>query len=178
MSTQRYGHGAMLLHWVHAILVLGLIAWGLYMSELPKGQERSFAIGLHKSFGIVALTVVILRLLWRRSHPAPADSRLSAVEHKLATLGHHLLYLLLVLTPLAGYLSASFTQYPMRFFGIVLPKPGWPDEHLNALFNGAHVFLAWSLTAMIAVHLAAVVLHAIRKKPVMGRMLPGRTPID
>ncbi|AWI81790.1 MAG: cytochrome B [Betaproteobacteria bacterium HGW-Betaproteobacteria-13] len=178
MSTQRYGRGAMLLHWGHAVLVLGMIGWGLYMADLPKGPDRSFAIGVHKSFGIVAILVVAVRLLWRRSHPAPVDLRLSRAEHKLAAAGHHLLYLLLVLTPLAGYLSASFTQYPMRFFGIVIPKPGWPDEGINAFFNASHGFLAWSLMGVIGIHLAAVVLHSIKKKPVLGRMLPGSKPID
>jgi cytochrome b561 len=178
MSTQRYGRGAMLLHWGHAILVLGLIAWGLYMSDLPKGPDRGFAIGVHKSFGIVAFGLIAVRLLWRRFHPAPVDLRLSQNEHALAAAGHHLLYLLLVLTPLAGYLSASFTQYPMRFFGIIMPKAGWPDDGINAFFNAAHGYLAWSLMGLIAVHVAAVVMHAVQKKPVMARMLPGRNPID
>lgn len=177
MSAPRYDGGAIALHWLHAILVLGLIAWGLYMAELPKGPERSFAIGLHKSFGVVALLLVALRLWWRVGHPAPPDPRLSRLEHLLAKTGHHLMYLLLLATPLAGYLSSSFTQYPMKVFGLAIPKAGWPDESLNALFNGAHKFFAWSLLALIVIHVAAVVLHGIKGKAVLGRMLPGRGAI-
>lgn len=174
MSAPRYDRGAMALHWLHAVLVLGLIAWGLYMVDLPKGAERSFAIGLHKSFGALALVLVLLRLWWRMRHPAPPDPRLGDMERKLAAAGHHLLYLLLLATPLAGYLSSSFTQYPMKVFGLVIPKAGWPDEAINAFFNGAHKLFAWSLLALIVVHLAAVVMHAIKGKAVLGRMLPGR----
>lgn len=174
----RYGRGAIALHWMQAALVLGMIGLGLYMAELPKGAERSFVIGLHKSFGIVALVLVIFRLVWRRLHPAPADPRLSPVERRLAAAGHHLLYLLLVAMPLAGYLSSSFTKYPMRVFGVVIPKAGWPDETINAFFNASHGFLAWALIGMITLHLAAVVLHSIKGKPVLGRMLPGRAPLN
>jgi cytochrome b561 len=170
----RYGKGAMALHWVHAVLVVAMIAWGLYMTDLPKGAERSFAIGLHKSFGVVALALVCLRLVWRRLHPAPSDLRLAPGQRRLAAVGHGLLYVLLVLTPTAGYLSSSFTKYPMRVFGMVIPKAGWPDESLNAFFNAAHGYLAWTLGVLIALHVAAVVLHAVQGTPVLGRMLPGR----
>lgn len=174
MNTGRYDRGSIALHWLHAVLVVGLIAWGLYMADLPKGPDRSFAIGLHKSFGVVALLLVVLRLWWRVRHPAPADLRLSATERRLAAAGHHLLYLLLVATPLAGYLSSSFTQYPMKVFGLAVPKAGWPDEALNAFFNGAHKLFAWSLLALVVIHVAAVVLHALQGKAVLTRMLPGR----
>lgn len=177
-GTARYGRGAIALHWLHAALVLGLIGWGLYMTDLPKGPERSFAIGVHKSFGVLALALLIIRLAWRKFHPAPADPRLSPGEHRLATAGHHLLYLLLAATPLAGYLSSSFTQYPMRVFGIVIPKAGWPDEAINAALSASHGFLAWALIGLIAVHLSAVVLHSFKGKPVLGRMLPGRAPLN
>lgn len=176
MSAGRYDGGAIALHWLHAVLVAGLIGWGLYMADLPKGPDRSFAIGLHKSFGMVALLLVALRLWWRLRHPAPPDPRLSALEHRLANAGHHLLYLLLVATPLAGYLSSSFTQYPMRVFGVIIPKAGWPDEAINAFFNGAHKLFAWSLLVLVAIHVAAVVVHAFQGKAVLTRMLPGRNP--
>ncbi|ATE62502.1 cytochrome b [Thauera sinica] len=169
-----YDCGTMLLHWLHAVLILGLIGLGLYMAGLPKGEARSAAIGLHKSFGVLAFALVAVRLAWRLRHPPPADARLTAAEHRLAAAGHRLLYALLVLVPLAGYLSSSFTRYPMRVFGVVLPKAGREDEALNAFFNATHGLLAWTLAALIAAHLGAVALHALQGKPVLARMLPGR----
>lgn len=174
MNIPRYDRGAIALHWLHAILVVGLLGWGLYMSDLPKGPERSFAIGLHKSFGVVALLVVALRLWWRLAHPVAPDPRLGALEQRLAGAGHIALYVLLVATPLAGYLSSSFTQYPMKVFGLAIPKAGWPDEALNAFFNGAHKLFAWTLLVLLVGHVAAVVIHALRGQPVLVRMLPAR----
>ena len=87
-----------------------------------------------------------------------------------------LLYLLLLLTPLSGYLSSSFTPYPMRVFGLSIPKAGYPDETLNALFGTAHSVLTWTLMAVLVAHVAAVILHQRQGVPVLTRMLPGRGP--
>lgn len=174
MTPSRYDRSAMLLHWLHAVLILGLIGWGLYMTGLPKGEARSFAIGAHKSFGVLALLLVLVRLAWRSLHPVPPDERLTSAERRLAAAGHRLLYLLMVFVPLTGYLSSSFTRYPMRVFGAEIPKAGWPDEGLNATFSAIHSIAAWTLTVLVALHLAAVVLHALRGQPVLARMLPAR----
>ena len=174
MRPARYHSGSIALHWIHAGLILTLIFIGLSIDDLARGPERSATIGLHKSLGLSALLVLVLRLSWRRWHPPPHDDRLSVTQQSLARSGHRALYLLLLLTPLAGYLSASFTTYPMRVFGYVIPKEGWADESLNALFGTAHWVLAWSLMALIVVHVVAVILHWLQGVPVLQKMLPWR----
>ncbi|MCW5615068.1 MAG: cytochrome b/b6 domain-containing protein [Rhodocyclaceae bacterium] len=62
MSAARYGTPAIILHWVSAVLVIGLIGWGIWMADLPKGDERSWAIGVHKSFGLIAIWLIVVRL--------------------------------------------------------------------------------------------------------------------
>lgn len=174
MSPARYDPGAISLHWAHAALIAALFVIGLSIDDLPRGPERSATIALHKSLGITALLLLALRLAWRRLHPPPADERLSATQQRLARSGHRAVYLLLALTPLSGYLSSSFTPYPMRVFGYLIPKAGWPDEGLNALFGAAHTVFAWTLAALILMHVAAVILHWLQGVPVLHRMLPGR----
>ena len=174
MPPARYDPGAIALHWIHAILIAALIFIGLSIDDLPSGPERSATIALHKSLGIVALLLVVLRLVWRWLHRPPADERLTPVQQRLARYGHRALYLLLLLTPLSGYLSSSFTKYPMRVFGYVIPKAGWPDEGLNAFFGATHSLFAWALIAVIAMHVGAVLLHRLQGVPVLYRMLPGR----
>ena len=72
MNNERYRLPAMLLHWVQAGLILWLLWLGWTMVDLPKGAERSAAYNLHKSLGLLALLLVVIRLAWRRRHPAPA----------------------------------------------------------------------------------------------------------
>jgi cytochrome b561 len=172
MSNQRYTLPAIALHWGQAILVVWLLWLGWTMTDLPKGAERSAAYSLHKSLGLLALLLVVIRLLWRRKNPAP-PSISGGWEAKLATGTHHALYVFLLMAPLAGYLASSFTPYAIKFFGIELPKAGWPDESLNGVFKLLHVVLVWGGAGLIALHVAGALKHAIKRDGTLLRMLPG-----
>jgi cytochrome b561 len=174
MKPARYGAGAIALHWTHALIVLGLIGWGIWMADLPKGPDRGWAFGVHKSFGLLAIALILLRLGWRAAHRPPPNTAISGLEARLAHAGHLALYVLLVLVPAAGLTSVSFTKYPLKFFGIELPKPGFPDEGLNAVFSTTHKWLAWTLLALIVIHVLAAIRHGLRRDGTLERMLPGR----
>lgn len=172
MNIQRYTLPAIVLHWVQAIVVLWLLWLGLTMVDLPKGAERSAAYGLHKSLGLVALLLIIARIAWRRGHPAPRQVA-TGWEAQLATATHHALYALLLLAPLAGFLASSFTPYAIKFFGIELPKLGWPDESLNGIFKVAHLGFVWGIGGLVALHVAGALKHMLKKDGTLQRMLPG-----
>lgn len=167
----RYTLTAIALHWAQAILILWLLWLGWTMVDLPKGAERSAAYGLHKSLGLLALALVAVRLAWRVRH-TPPPSAVSGWEGALATATHHALYAFLLLAPLAGYLASSFTPYALSFFGVEIPKAGWPDENLNALFKLFHVALVWAGAGLIGLHLAGALKHALMRDGVVKRMLP------
>jgi cytochrome b561 len=88
------------------------------------------------------LLVVVVRLAWRRRQPPPPTTA-TGWEAKLAHVTHHTLYAFLFLAPLAGYLASSFTPYALKFFGVEIPKAGWPDESLNAFFKQLHQIAVW-----------------------------------
>ncbi len=171
MNKQRYTLPAIALHWSQAILVVWLFWLGWTMTDLPKGAERSAAYGLHKSLGLLALLLVVIRLLWRRRNPAPQPIG-AGWEANLATATHHALYAFMFMAPLAGYLASSFTPYAIRFFGLELPKAGWPDESLNSVFKLLHVALVWGGAGLIALHVAGALKHAIKRDGTLQRMLP------
>ncbi len=168
----RYNPGSIALHWLHALIVLGLIGWGIWMADLPKGPERGWAFGIHKSFGLVAIVLIACRIGWRIGHPPPPNPASQGIDRLLAKAGHTTLYILLVLVPTAGFTSVSFTKYPLKFFGITLPKPGYPDETLNHLFSTTHQWLAWTLATVIVLHIAAAIRHALKRDGTLERMLP------
>lgn len=170
---KRYTLPAIALHWVQAGVVLYLLWLGWTMVDLPKGAERSAAYGLHKSLGLLALGLLALRLAWRAGHPPPPSLQQGG-EKRLATAVHHLLYAFLLLAPLAGYLASAFGPYPVKFFGVELPRIGGPDPELNALCKQAHVIFVWSGAGLVALHVAGALRHALRRDGTMGRMLPGQ----
>jgi cytochrome b561 len=173
MKTQRYTYPAMLFHWGQAVLIAWLLWLGYTMVDLPKGAERSAAYSLHKSLGLLVLFLTMLRLLWRWRHVPPALT-VHGWERKMAHGTHLLLYAFLIFAPLAGYLLSSFTQFPLKFFGLEVMKVGWPDEALNGFFKQAHVILVWSGALLIALHVAGAIKHALQGEGVLYRMLPGR----
>ncbi|HJV49873.1 MAG TPA: cytochrome b [Noviherbaspirillum sp.] len=176
-TTQaRYTLPAILLHWGMAALLLAQLAIGLYMVGLPKRTPAvGFYYGLHKSLGVLAFLLVMVRLWWRSRTPAPRGVGLhfSALQEKMAQVSHRMLYACMVLIPLCGYLASSFGKHPVRFFGYALPQLGWDSPLLQAFFRQLHASLAWLLCALIAVHVLAVVRHLLSSGSlVLQRMLP------
>jgi cytochrome b561 len=178
MSAGSYGKTAIALHWLQAVLVLSLLVMGFFMVDLPKGPDKSWVYALHKSLGQCALLLLLLRASWRWRHPPPPPLESTGWRAQLAHGTHRLLYALLLLAPVAGYLSASFTKYPMKFFGVVTPKIGWPSEMLNEIFNSLHKGAVLALALLIGLHLAAVLYHVLRRDGTLERMLPFSKPLS
>jgi cytochrome b561 len=168
----KYTWPAVVLHWLMAVLVLGMLALGLYMADLPKGPERSELIALHKSIGITLVLLLAVRLAWRASHaPPPYPTAMPDWQQRAAHANAAALYALLILQPLSGYLSSSFSGYKTSWFGLPLPYWGRDAPELNALFNSIHVACSRVLMVLIALHLAAAALHAlVRRDGVVRRM--------
>lgn len=173
MTRDRYTLPAILLHWAMAVLLLGLFWLGWTMVDLPKGEGRSAAYGLHKSLGLLALLLGVARLAWRLRHPAPEPAG-SGPTVPLARAVHLGLYLFFLLAPLAGWLASAFTPYAVRFFAFELPRLAAPDPGLNALFKAMHLALVWTGATLIALHIAGALYHVFRGDGAWRRMWPGK----
>ncbi|GBQ88072.1 cytochrome B561 [Gluconacetobacter johannae DSM 13595] len=187
-ATGRYDLVAITLHWVIAAGILALIAMGLVMDHMTLPPMRVFQFyQLHKSIGITVMLAVVLRVLWRLFHAAPALPAAMTVQERRAAHGvHGLLYGLQVFLPLSGWalVSASVFNIPTVLYGI-LPWPHLPffstlhdKAPVEAVLKTLHHWGAWMLTAIIALHVAAALRHHfILKDGVLRQMLPGRRPI-
>ena len=167
MMREKYSVPSITFHWAHALIVVFLVCWGSWMADLPKGPERGEAFALHKSIGMVAFLLLLVRASWRFFHRPPPPIIDSFYIKKLSIIIHRCLYLLLAVVPMMGYMSASFTKYDMKFFGFPLPKTGWFDPQINEIFSQIHGFLAWTLVGFFIVHIVGAVIH----KKTIKRML-------
>jgi cytochrome b561 len=61
-ATDRYGTISRINHWLGATAVIAMLAIGLYFSELPRGDRRSFWFGLHISLGVLLFTFFFFRV--------------------------------------------------------------------------------------------------------------------
>lgn len=174
----RYDRVAMTLHWLVAIGVLAQIILGLWMVDIPKlpAGVRVYWFNLHKSIGITLGVLIVVRLAWRFTRrPPPLPSTVPAWQRRVAGASHVLLYACMVTMPLAGYLGSTFSGYPIRYFGVLLPGWGWKDEALKDFFSNVHFFAALLFISLIKLHVLAAFKHLwMDRDGVFHRMLPGR----
>ncbi len=159
----RYTRTAIVLHWLIAVLVLGQVAWGWWMQEIPKQPvgPRVDAFNLHKSVGMTLFALMTLRLAWRIGHPPPALPAMAPWQSRLAHVTHIALYVALLIQPVAGYLGSEFSGYPVKFFGITLPGWAGKDIPLKDFLGTVHLCVGWVITALIALHVAGAAKHAL-----------------
>jgi cytochrome b561 len=161
------------LHWLMAVLIVGLLALGLVMHEMPLSPRKLELYSWHKWFGVAVFLLVWLRLAWRLTHRPPAlPATLSPPMQRLAHAGHALLYGLMIVIPLSGWLMSSAKGVQTVWFGVVpLPDLLPRDRALGDLLQQAHQLLNLLLMLTLAGHvLAALWHHFVLKDDTLRRM--------
>ena len=178
-TNRSYGVLAQGLHWLVAILVFTQLGLGLYAAGLPLGIARLEWLTRHKSLGLALLALVLIRLFWRAVSPPPQlPASMSRVERCAAVTTHRLIYVLLVLAPLAGWLYASAAGLSVNWFGLFqVPDLVLKNAHRAALFKSLHQVSVALLALLLAGHVGAALRHAfVLRDDVMHRMLPWKRP--
>lgn len=171
-GENRFGLVAILLHWVMAILIIGLLALGLYMVRLPINHEKLRLYGWHKEYGLLVLWLVIIRFIWRITNITPNLS-LPWFEMLAARLVHWAFYGFMLAMPISGWLVTSAAGLPASFFGLfTLPNLVAPNEALRHDFEFIHHWLGYALMATIFLHASAALKHHfINKDNILRRMI-------
>lgn len=171
----RYTRTAMSLHWLIALMLFGMFGFGLYMVELPLSPQKLKLYSYHKWAGVTVFLLVLVRLAWRATHTPPElPAGMPAWQVTAAKAGHHLLYLLMVIVPLSGWLMSSAKGFQTVWFG-VLPLPDLlpKDEALGNALLLAHRLLNWFFMLVVAGHVGAALKHHwVDRDGLMQRMLP------
>lgn len=176
----RYPLAMRVLHWVRAVLILGLIAVGWTMVSLNDDASGKFDIlyPLHKEFGVLLFFIAVVQLLIRSRAALPVlPDGLARWEVILSKAVHHTMLALIVIVPLMGYsMSSSFTQSDgVPFFFTELPELLPKNDGAFAVFQALHKYLAFTLLGLIVLHVAGVLKHRFLDKggdtDVLPRML-------
>jgi cytochrome b561 len=174
-EPDRYGAVARAFHWGTSLAVVVMIAAGILMTSEPLGRFADPLYIVHKGLGTVLLLVVLLRVVWRLTHPAPPlPETVPALQRRMMGLTHFALYALLVIMTVSGYVRTAGDGYPIELLdalGIPTLLPRMPEAAAVALVT--HQVAAYALTALVAVHVGAAVHDAlIDRKGVFRRMWP------
>lgn len=158
----RYSRTAVVLHWVIAAAVFGQIAFGWYLQTVPRlTPDRAIFVNWHKSTGVVIGLLILFRIAWRLTHkPPPFPASMPAWEQSAARVSHVLLYICMLVMPVAGYTASNFSKFGVKLFNAVLFPPwGADNREIYAVFNALHVTTSYIFVALIAIHVAAALRH-------------------
>ena len=195
ITPTRYTKTAVILHWLIALGIFGMFALGWFMSDIPKEapkqimfdlfnwgifnwpvteeiSPRSFYFNVHKSFGVTIFALILLRTLWRLTHTPPVLlSSYKAIERKLASVSHRLLYVLMLVLPLTGVIMAVYSKYGIKWFGMPFIS-GLDNNPMRLIFKEAHEIIGLVLLVIVVVHILGALKHQlVDKDKTLNRML-------
>ena len=174
--SAHYTKTAKGLHWLMAVLFFGMLGLGFYMQGLPLSPDKLKLYSWHKWVGVTVFLLALFRIAWRVTHqPPPLPGSMPRLIQIAAHAGHHMLYMLMFLIPLSGWLMSSAKGFQTVWFG-VLPIPDLleKDKMLGELLQTVHVSLNYLFIAVLVAHIgAALKHHFIDKDDILTRMLPG-----
>ncbi len=159
-TATAWGAVTRLFHWGMLLLFVGIISVGYYMTDLPLGPKKLKIYALHKSIGLTLLGLATLRLLWRLGERRPALPPMPAWQARAASGTHVLLYALMFVIPLSGWLYNSAAGFPLQWFHLVnLPALAAADPALKATAHRIHVTGVATLIVLAGLHAAAAFKH-------------------
>ena len=150
----------------------------------PETRTTAFtAYQLHKSIGLTILALVLIRLLWRWTHPPPPlPEHMPNWERFAANASHLFLYALMITMPLLGW--AIVSSSPIGLPTIVFQTFEWPHipwlallepddkKSYEGFFKTLHRIGGYTLLALIVIHVAAAIKHhLVDRDDVLARML-------
>jgi cytochrome b561 len=173
----QYGTTAKVFHWLIVALLMVQYPIGWLMPDLHRNMKPGAPMTFHISFGITILLLIVLRLVWRLTHPVTPESSLPPWQRLSSEAVHWLLYVLVLATTVTGWLFASFRGWSVSFFYLLpmpMPMLSSGNEAAGKAIDGLHQAAEWALLVVIGIHVAAALAHLfIYRDRIMQRMLPG-----
>ncbi len=172
-TFEKFSFPTIGLHWIIALGMIAMLAFGLYLEDLPRSPEKGSLMGLHKSFGLLILVLASLRIVWRIRNKFPKPlSPLVSWQEKLAKFTHWLLIVGTVLMPVSGVLMSIGGGHSLAFFGMELIAEGGKNEMLDNIGHVIHGLGSKLLIAFIILHAVAAVKHQFMDKDgTLSRMI-------
>jgi cytochrome b561 len=176
-TSSSWGTVARSFHWLLAAVILGMLAYGWWMNHIPARPDRFFYRSIHADIGYLVLLLMVVRLVWRGLNPTPAlPSDTPQWQRIAANVSHWAMYATTILVALLGWAhSGAHKPDYSSWFGLFhVPQITSPDKAAAQVYEDRHIFFAYVLLALIAIHVAAALWHHLVKRDrVTSRMMDG-----
>ncbi len=177
--ANSYGRVDKILHWLIALNIGVTLIFSPGMASLTD-QEKLIQYGDHATSVTSILVLMVIRLVWRLTHPAPALPNTMRPWEKLTAKGTHVALYALIFSQIGiGILLASTTKVEFKVAPLNLNYTSW--QLVSQDFHGAlllaHDIGAAMIAGLIGLHIAAALKHHFwDKDDVLKRMLPFARP--
>lgn len=172
----RYDLTLRILHWTMAVLIIGMFCSGLYADSLPKESTfKPTLMMLHKATGTLLLVLAFIRLGWSVRRVQALPSAIAGWQRSLAVATKHLLYLLILLVPLSGFVMSISAGRAINFYNLFeIPLLWGENRSLAGFAYQAHELLALLFIGVVCLHIAGAIKHRLSgnaEEDVLKRML-------
>ncbi|WP_372964367.1 cytochrome b [Marinobacter sp.] len=174
-TDDGYGWAAVLMHWLVAVIVMGLFGLGFWMVDLSYYDEwYRKGPDIHRAVGILLFFLMLVRVSWRftniRPKALPGHKPWEVVSAHIA---HVLLYILLFSAMVSGYLISTADGSSISVFGVFeVPSITGRIKGMEDTAGVVHYWSTWALIVLAGIHaLGALKHHFIDKDSTLRRML-------
>ncbi|WP_372996268.1 cytochrome b [Marinobacter sp.] len=174
-TPSGYGLVAMIIHWLVAAAVFGLFGLGYWMVDLSYYDDwYRRAPDIHRSIGILLFVVMVFRVAWRGVNVSPAPlSNHKRWEVRSAHLAHFLLYVLIFVAMVSGYLISTADGSSISVFGwFEVPSVTGRIKGMEDTAGVVHYWSTWAIVGLAVIHAAgAFKHHLLDRDRTLWRML-------
>jgi cytochrome b561 len=167
-APARYDATSRFLHWATVALILAAAGLGLWIAYAAPDDEASKLrlYTTHESIGVTIWLVTLVRLAWRLGHPPPPlPADMPSALKVAARLNHAAFYLWLLTMPVVGFVATNAWGFPLTWFGLIpLPDPVGKHVALAETLTFIHRLMAWTLVAMIVLHVSGALWHHFARR--------------
>lgn len=174
-TRAQFSRKTIALHWVIALAMIAMVVFGLVLEDMPRSENKSALLQLHKSIGVVVLALALWRIVWRLRQGMPETvAKLTGPQTRLMHATHGFLLLCTLLLPLSGIVSSIGNARAINLFGYpFIPQLlATKNEVLAKIGGTSHAILGKLIIAAIVLHVAAAVKHhVVDRDGTLRRML-------
>jgi cytochrome b561 len=174
-APTSYTKVAILMHWIMALFILLNLSVGFFMETFANpSPQRSNVLFYHASIGMVIFALAVIRLRWRLTHqPPPLPQSISKPQQIVAHGLHWLLYALILVQPISGYVHRMAGNHPVSVFGLFnLPVLIGKNEPLRLLTDVVHDSGGIIIAILVVGHIGMALKHRFMDRDgVMQRMI-------
>jgi cytochrome b561 len=181
-TRTNWGSISRLFHWGLGFGIVSMIAYGWWMNHVPARPDRFFYRSIHADIGYVILLLMVVRLAWRWINPVPAlPADTPRWQRVAARVSHGSLYGVTILVAMLGWAhSGAHKPDYASWFGLFrVPQFTSTDKLAAQAYEDRHIFFAYVLLALVAIHVVAAIWHHfVKRDGVTARMIDGAAAED